>query len=70
MFLIEMLSYPILCSICFRYFKNKENTVGIKSYIHHCTIGDWFVLYQMSKNLNRKFFYDFLIQLSKDVKNL
>lgn len=53
-----------------RYFKNKENTVGIKSYIHHCTIGDWFVLYQMSKNLNRKFFYDFLIQLSKDVKNL
>ena len=29
-------------------------------------IGDWFVLYQMSKNLNRKFFYDFLIALAKE----
>ena len=42
----------------------------IKGFITNCTIGDWFVLYQMSKNLNRKFFHDFLIQLSKDVKNM
>ena len=35
-----------------------------------CKIGDWFVLYQMSKNLNKRLFYDFLILLSKDAKNL
>ena len=29
-------------------------------------IGDWFVLYQMSKNLNKRFFYDFLINLSRE----
>ena len=29
-------------------------------------IGDWFVLYQMSKNLNKRFFYTFLLRLSKD----
>lgn len=29
-----------------------------------CKLGDWFVLYQMSKNLNRPFFMDFLTTLS------
>lgn len=29
-------------------------------------IGDWFVLYQMSKNLNRRFFYDFLIRMANE----
>ena len=29
-------------------------------------IGDWFVLYQMSKNLNKRFFYTFLLRLSKE----
>ena len=35
-----------------------------------CSIGDWFVLYQMSKNLNKRFFHDFLISLSREVKEL
>jgi hypothetical protein len=44
-------------------------------YLDGCTIGDWFVLYQMSKNLNRRFFYDFLLTLAhvdeaEDVKVL
>jgi hypothetical protein len=51
-----------------RYFRKNENLGAIKEYITKCTIGDWFVLYQMSKNLNRRFFYEFLIRLSKDVK--
>merc|ERR1712203_61483 len=29
-----------------------------------CKLGDWFVLYQLSKNLNRPFFMDFLTNLS------
>ena len=35
-------------------------------YIRAIKIGDWFVLYQMSKNLNRRFFYDFLLALAKE----
>ena len=50
----------------FRYFKRDENLDRIKTYVKACSIGDWFVLYQMSKNLNRKFFHDFLIVLSKE----
>ncbi len=51
-----------------RYFKKNENLVAIRCYILSCSVGDWFVLNQMSKNLNRRFFYEFLIKLSKDVK--
>jgi len=36
----------------------------IKTFILECKLGDWFVLYQMSKNLNRPFFMDFLTTLS------
>lgn len=53
-----------------RYFKRDEKIDAIKSYVMKCKIGDWFVLYQMSKNLNKKLFYDFLIHLSKDAKDL
>ncbi len=53
-----------------RYFKEDENIANVKLYITSCTIGDWFVLYQMSKNLNRRFFHKFLIQLSREFKEL
>ena len=56
--------------ISFRHFKNNEHTPEIKAYITKCTIGDWFVLYQMSKNLNRRFFNVFLTKLSKDANTL
>lgn len=50
-----------------RYFKRNDNLDQIQDYIiKDCTIGDWFVLYQMSKTLNKRFFHDFLIQLAKN----
>ena len=50
-----------------RYFETNASTVHIQHYILNCSIGDWFVLYQMSRNLNRKFFADFITVLSKRV---
>jgi hypothetical protein len=49
----------------YRYFKRNENMAKIRAYIEECSRGDWFVLYQLSKNLNRPFFMDFLITLAK-----
>ena len=49
----------------FRYFKHNENAMKVKAYINLCSRGDWFVLYQLSKNLNRPFFMDFLVTLAK-----
>ena len=49
-----------------RYFKRSKNLDVLEAYIRDIKIGDWFVLYQMSKNLNRRFFYDFLIKLAKE----
>ena len=50
----------------FRYFKRSKNLDMLERYIRTIKIGDWFVLYQMSKNLNRRFFYDFLLELAKE----
>ena len=51
--------------LSFRYFKHNENAMKVKGYINLCSRGDWFVLYQLSKNLNRPFFMDFLVTLAK-----
>ena len=38
----------------------------VKTYItKKCSIGDWFVLYQMSRNMNHRFFAEFLALLAK-----
>ena len=37
----------------------------IRNYIYKCNRGDWFVLYQLSKNLNRPFFMEFLVTLAR-----
>jgi len=50
-----------------RYFSNNKHLTGIRHYILTCSIGDWFVLYQMSKNLNKRFFAEFLALLSLTV---
>ena len=50
-----------------RYFKRNENIDKVKQYIYVCSRGDWFVLYQLSKNLNRPFFMDFLVTLCRQV---
>merc|ERR1711915_800956 len=47
-----------------RYFKKSGKIVKIEKFIRSCKLGDWFVLYQLSKNLNRPFFMDFLTHLS------
>ena len=39
----------------------------VRNYIYKCSRGDWFVLYQLSKNLNRPFFMEFLVKLSRSV---
>jgi len=50
-----------------RYFKKDENDRHIEHYVEHCSLGDWLVLYQMAKNMNKRFFTDFLNALSKTV---
>ena len=37
-----------------RYFKKDENDCHIYHYIKHCSQGDWLVLYQMSRNMNKR----------------
>jgi hypothetical protein len=50
-----------------RYFKRSAGMDKVRNYITKCSRGDWFVLYQLSKNLNRAFFMDFLVTLSRTV---
>jgi len=47
-----------------RYFKRSKKLEKIETFVRGCKLGDWFVLYQLSKNLNRPFFMDFLTRLS------
>ena len=46
-----------------RYFRRSHKIIKIENYLNNCSLGDWFVLYQLSKNLNRPFFMDFLTTL-------
>jgi len=50
-----------------RYLSNNTHTKHIHHYVVNCSIGDWFVLYQMSKNMNKRFFAEFLSLLSLKV---
>lgn len=50
-----------------KYFKNNAHMKHILHFIENCSIGDWFVLYQMSKNLNKRFFAEFLALLAMTV---
>jgi len=52
-----------------RYFRKDENDQHIQYYIQHCSIGDWLVLYQMSRNMNKRFFSDFISVLSKSINS-
>ena len=38
---------------------------NVKDFIRGSAIGDWFVLYQMSKNLNQSLFFRFLVKLTQ-----
>jgi len=48
----------------YQNFKKSTKVEQIKVFVKAAKLGDWFVLYQMSKNLNRPFFMDFLAQVS------
>ena len=53
----------------YRYFKRSVKGDKIEMYIkQNCTLGDWFVLYQLSKNLNKPFFMEFLSRLPDSVQ--
>jgi len=50
-----------------QYINNNKQQQNIEQYIHKCSIGDWFVLYMMNKNMNKRFFAEFLSALSLKV---
>ncbi|QQP55787.1 Innexin, partial [Caligus rogercresseyi] len=50
-----------------RYFKNNNQSQKIEEFMYKCSIGDWFILYQLSKNINRGFFMDFLQCLVRQI---
>jgi len=47
-----------------RYLSNNKHAKHIQHYLVHCSIGDWFVLYQMNKNINKRFFAEFMALLA------
>merc|ERR1711974_332864 len=58
------LRYHLLTMRLYQNFKKSTKAEPIKAFVKAAKLGDWFVLYQMSKNLNRSFFMDFLGQVS------
>jgi hypothetical protein len=50
-----------------RYFRNNAHMKHIRHYVCNCSIGDWFVLHQMSKNINKRYFAEFLALLAMTV---
>ncbi|XP_023325624.1 innexin inx2 isoform X2 [Eurytemora carolleeae] len=62
---LSIFRYHLLRLRMHRYFKDSEQCANIQAYVANCSIGDWFVLYQMSKNMNRRLFYMFLNKLAK-----
>ena len=47
-----------------RFLSNNRHAKHIQHYVLHCSIGDWFVLYQMNKQMNKRFFSEFLALVS------
>ena len=37
----------------------------VRYYVKHCSLGDWLVLYQMARNMNKRFFAEFLYVLAR-----
>ena len=47
-----------------RFLSSNRHAKHIQHYVMHCSIGDWFVLYQMNKQMNKRFFSEFLALVS------
>ena len=48
--------------------RSSIDQITIKNYISRCSIGNWFVLYQLSKNMDQVFFMDLLVTLAKTME--
>ena len=59
----SQLRYFIIRMHIHRYFHAHGHMRHVEHYIKKCSYGDWFVLYQMSRNMNRRFFAEFLTLL-------
>jgi len=59
------LRYKLLEVRLSRFFRRSGGRESIQSFLLECKVGDWFVLYQLSKNLNRQFFVDFLTAVTR-----
>ena len=38
-----------------KYLRSKARVRYVEEFIKHCSIGDWFVLYQLSRNMNKRY---------------
>ena len=47
-----------------RFLSSNRHAKHIQHYVLNCSIGDWFVLYQMNKQMNKRFFSEFLALVS------
>ncbi len=59
--------YQVMRARIGRYFKTDAAMRHVEHYTKRAPIGDWFVLYQMSRNMNTRFFAEFLVVLSRQV---
>ena len=50
----RLLSHLVI--IHFRYFKTDANMLHVKHYVKNCSIGDWFVLYQVREKLSSSWY--------------
>lgn len=58
------LRYQLINMRMYRYFNRSMKSDKIEMYLKQsCKLGDWFVLYQLSKNMNKPFFMEFLSKL-------
>ena len=53
--------------ICQGFGSGSLLNANMKEYLYQCTIGDWFVLYQISKNNHKEYFFRLLARLSDRV---
>jgi len=52
----------------YRYFNDSQDIDALKSFFNNSSHGDWFILHQMSNNMNKQLFNLFLTSLAKKPK--
>ena len=59
----EFVTRPVCTEILHQmYFQTWKQ---VRYYVEHCSLGDWLVLYQMARNMNKRFFAEFLYVLAR-----